>query len=137
MKWSLLLRADVEQGKNIEQQHGKIPKDLQPILVSLVEVGEASGTMPMVLEKLTAYSEQQAEFQSTIISALVYPAVLFVICVGAIAFFRLFVARVLKVFLIPCMWTCLYLPKPCWLFLRSLRQIFLFDRRRCIGGFLC
>ena len=46
----------------------------------------------MVLEKLTVYTEQQAVFRSTIVSALVYPGVLFVICVGAIAFFALFVA---------------------------------------------
>ena len=59
--------------------------------VSLVEVGEASGTMPKVLSKLAFYLQQQASFRSTITSAIMYPAVLFVVCIGAVAFFALFV----------------------------------------------
>jgi len=47
--------------------------------------------MPLVLSKLAFYLEQQAEFRSTIVSAVMYPIVLFVICMGAVAFFALFV----------------------------------------------
>lgn len=86
------LRNNVEQGKTLSSSLAKYPKVFSQFWVSLVEVGEASGTMPMVLEKLTLYTEQQAAFRSTIVSALVYPGVLFVICVGAIGFFALFVA---------------------------------------------
>lgn len=86
------LRNNVEQGKTLSSSLAKYPKVFSQFWVSLIEVGEASGTMPMVLEKLTAYTEQQASFRSTIVSALVYPGVLFVICVGAIGFFALFVA---------------------------------------------
>lgn len=86
------LRNNVEQGKTLSSSLAKYPKVFSQFWVSLVEVGEASGTMPMVLEKLTQYTEQQASFRSTIVSALVYPGVLFVICIGAIGFFALFVA---------------------------------------------
>ncbi len=86
------LRGNVEQGKTLSSSLSKYPKTFSQFWVSLVEVGEASGTMPMVLEKLTLYTEQQAVFRSTIVSALVYPGVLFFICMGAIAFFALFVA---------------------------------------------
>ena len=85
------VRDDVEQGKSLSSSLAKHPKVFSQFWVSLVEVGEASGTMPMVLNKLTFYIEQQAAFRSTIISALVYPAVLFVISMGAVTFFALFV----------------------------------------------
>ncbi len=85
------VRDDVEQGKSLSASLAKHPKAFSQFWVSLVEVGEASGTMPMVLNKLTFYIEQQAAFRSTIISAIVYPAVLFVISMGAVAFFALFV----------------------------------------------
>jgi type II secretory pathway component PulF len=59
--------------------------------VSLAEVGEASGTMPKVLNKLADHVEQEAAFKSAIISAMVYPAILFVVCIGAVMFFALVV----------------------------------------------
>ncbi len=86
------VKNDVEQGKTLSASLAKHPKVFNQFWVSLVEVGEASGTMPMVLNKLTVYSEQEAAFRSTITSALVYPGVLFVVCMGAITFFALFVA---------------------------------------------
>jgi type IV pilus assembly protein PilC len=85
------VRDDVEQGKSLSSSLAKHPKVFSQFWVSLVEVGEASGTMPMVLNKLTFYTEQRAAFRSTIVSALVYPGVLFVISMGAVAFFALFV----------------------------------------------
>jgi type IV pilus assembly protein PilC len=86
------VRKDVEQGKTLSNSLAKYPKIFSQFWVSLVEVGEASGTMPMVLNKLTVYSEQEAAFRSTVTSALVYPGVLFFVCMGAIAFFALFVS---------------------------------------------
>jgi len=82
---------DVEQGDSLSQAMAKHPKTFNQFWVSLVEVGEASGTMPMVLNKLAFYMEQQASFQSSITSAVMYPVVLFCICMGAVAFFALFV----------------------------------------------
>lgn len=82
---------DVEQGSALSEALAKYPKIFNQFWISLIEVGEASGTMPMVLNKLAFYLEQQAAFRSTITSAVMYPAVLFVICMGAVAFFALFV----------------------------------------------
>ncbi len=86
------VRKDVEQGKTLSMSLAQYPKVFNQFWVSLVEVGEASGTMPMVLNKLTDYCEQEAAFRSKVTSALVYPGVLLFVCFGAIAFFALFVA---------------------------------------------
>ena len=82
---------DVENGKALSQALLQHPKVFNPFWISLVEVGEASGTIPIVLKKLAFYLEQQAAFRSTIISGIIYPAILFGIALIAIAFFALFV----------------------------------------------
>ena len=87
-----VVRDQVEQGKTLSASIAKFPKVFSQFWVSLIEVGESAGTMPLVFEKLASYTEEEAAFRSTIISALVYPAVLFFVCLGAIAFFALFVA---------------------------------------------
>ena len=85
------VRNDVEQGRSLSSALEKHPKYFSQFWVSLVEVGEASGTMPQVLEKLAVYMEQQAAFKSIIISAIIYPAILMCVCIGAICFFAFFV----------------------------------------------
>ena len=85
------VRGDVEQGSSLSAALAKHPKVFNQFWVSLVEVGEASGTMPMVLNKLAFYLEQQAAFQASIISAIIYPVILFVVAMGAVAFFALVV----------------------------------------------
>lgn len=85
------VRKDIEQGHSLSHCLEKYPKIFNPFWVSLVEVGEASGTMPIVLNKLNSYMEQQANFKSTILSSLLYPSILFLVSIGAIVFFALFV----------------------------------------------
>lgn len=81
----------VEEGIPLSAALAEHPRVFNQFWVSLVEVGEASGTMPIVLQKLAFYLKQQAEFRSTITSAIMYPAILFVVCMGAVSFFALFV----------------------------------------------
>lgn len=82
---------DVEQGSSLSEALARFPNVFDQLWVSLIEVGEASGTMPMVLKKLAFYLEQKAAFNNAVTSAVMYPAVLFGVCMIAIAFFALFV----------------------------------------------
>ncbi len=81
----------VEEGISLSEALAEHPRVFNQFWVSLVEVGEASGTMPVVLNKLAFYLEQQATFQATITSAIMYPLILFCVCMGAVSFFALFV----------------------------------------------
>ena len=83
---------DIEQGASLSVALAKHPKIFSQFWISLAEVGEASGTMPSVLNTLAKYVEQEVAFNSTIISAMVYPCILFVVCIGAVLFFALVVA---------------------------------------------
>lgn len=86
------VQEDIQSGKSLSQSLVKHPKVFNRFWVSLAEVGEASGTMPRVLTKLANHMEEQAAFRSLIISALIYPAILFCACIGAVIFFALVVA---------------------------------------------
>jgi len=85
------IRADIEQGSSLSAALAKHPKIFNQFWVSLAEVGEASGTMPLILNKLADHVEQDAAFRTAIVSAMVYPLILFVVCIGAVIFFALVV----------------------------------------------
>lgn len=83
--------SDVEQGSSLSESLARHPKVFDQFWISLVEVGEASGSLPRVLEKLAFYLEQQTAFKSTITSAIIYPVILLFVSMGAITFFAFFV----------------------------------------------
>ena len=90
------VKMDVEQGQTFSKALAKHPQVFGQFWVCLVEVGEASGTMPQVLKKLTEYMEEVEKFRSQIIGAMIYPAVLLTVCLGAILAFALFIGPTFK-----------------------------------------
>ena len=81
------IRDDLEGGSSLSGALAKHPKIFSQFWVSLAEVGEAAGNLPVVLEKMAKFLEAKAELQGKVISSLMYPGALFVICAGATAFF--------------------------------------------------
>jgi type II secretory pathway component PulF len=90
------VQKNVEQGSSLSSALAAHPKVFSQFWVSLIEVGEASGTIPKTLDKLAFYLEQQASFRSTIVSGIIYPLILFAVSMGAIAFFALVVGPKFK-----------------------------------------
>ncbi|MBF0489825.1 MAG: type II secretion system F family protein [Candidatus Omnitrophica bacterium] len=86
------VRSDVQSGKSLSQALGKHTTIFGQFWVCLVEVGEASGALPVILTKLAVHVEEEEAFRSAISTALVYPMILAVASVGAVIFFALFVA---------------------------------------------
>lgn len=85
------IRNDVEQGVSFSVALSRHPKVFDSLWVSLTEVGEASGTMPLVLSKLAFYVERSEAFRSAIISAMIYPGILLCVSFSAILVFALFI----------------------------------------------
>lgn len=80
---------DLSKGSSFSSALSKHRKVFGPFWSSLVEVGEASGNLPVILEKLGDYLEAKANFQRELMSALLYPAVLLVVAIAAVSFFAL------------------------------------------------
>ncbi len=80
------MQKDMEAGLSLHESMAKHPKIFSDLWVNLAESGEASGNLAIVLSRLAGYLERNAEFKRKIISALIYPAILFFASFGAMLF---------------------------------------------------
>ena len=83
------LKQDVKAGLSFRDALAKHPKIFSSYWLNLVETGESSGKLPSTLNQLANFLESQAVFQRKIVSALIYPALLLLVAIGAIAVFLL------------------------------------------------
>lgn len=89
------LQKYMEQGLSLHEAIGKERGLFSELWVNLVESGEASGSLAVILDRLAKYLERNAEFKRKIISALIYPAILVIVGTGALLFLTL---RIIPVF---------------------------------------
>lgn len=75
----------VKGGKPLSQGLEAYPELFGGFYVNMVRSGEASGRLGEVLERLSEYLERSREIRSTVISALIYPAILAVVAVLSVA----------------------------------------------------
>ncbi len=80
------LNKSMEAGLSFHEAMVKHPKIFSDLWVNLVESGEASGNLAVVLSRLATYLEKAADFQRKVVSALIYPGILTVAGLGALIF---------------------------------------------------
>lgn len=80
------LEKNMEGGLSFHETMTKHPKVFSDLWVHLVESGEASGNLAVVLTRLAGYLERNAGFKKQMISSLIYPAILFIAGVAALLF---------------------------------------------------
>lgn len=78
--------ASVEGGKTLHESFAKRPDIFNKVYLSLVEAGEASGTLDISLNRLADQEEKDAAMISKIRGALVYPAIILVVIIAVLAF---------------------------------------------------
>jgi general secretion pathway protein F len=59
--------------------------------VNLIRAGEAGGALEQVLQRLTEYLERSKELRDTVVTAMIYPAILLVMATGSLMVLLLFV----------------------------------------------
>jgi len=67
-----------------------------PFYLSMVEVGEATGTLASVLDRLATAREREQKVRGKVVSALVYPVMLVVLSVGVVIFLMISVVPGIK-----------------------------------------
>ncbi|MDI6606569.1 MAG: type II secretion system F family protein, partial [Candidatus Omnitrophota bacterium] len=80
------LQKNMEAGLSFHAAITKYPGIFSELWTNLVESGEASGNLAMVLSRLATYLERNAAFKRKIISALIYPAILMLAGLAALFF---------------------------------------------------
>ena len=85
------LRDEIVNGASLSVALGKYPESFSPLFVNMVRAGEASGTLPDVLERLGEHFERVQDAKEKVITALVYPAIILVVGLLTMAFIMVFV----------------------------------------------
>ena len=98
---SILLgvRSRVMEGHTLADSLAEFPGSFPEIYRATISASEQSGHLDAVLERLADYTDNRQQLRSRTMSALLYPVLLFVVCV-AIVFFLLVsvVPKVVEVF---------------------------------------
>lgn len=79
------LRASVRDGTALAAALGKHPKSFPRLYIGLVRAGEAGGALSPTLERLATLLERERSLNATIKSAMIYPTLLVIAAIGAIA----------------------------------------------------
>uniref|UniRef100_A0A7C4TIW4 Type II secretion system F family protein n=1 Tax=candidate division WOR-3 bacterium TaxID=2052148 RepID=A0A7C4TIW4_UNCW3 len=85
------VRADVEGGLSLADALRRQPKVFDNLFVNMVESGETGGALDVILQRLATYLEKSVALQRKIRGAMIYPAIISVVAVGAIAVLLIFV----------------------------------------------
>jgi type IV pilus assembly protein PilC len=79
------IRTDVEGGTNLSSTLKKHPQHFSRLYTSLVAVGEESGTLDILMNKIAGYLEKIERIKGKVRSALFYPALVIIVAIVIVA----------------------------------------------------
>ena len=85
----LMMIQDIRGGSTFRDAMAKHTTLFTPFWISLVETGEASGQLTKALEQIALHLEKSGAVQRKVVSAMMYPAILGLVSIGAIFIFTL------------------------------------------------
>lgn len=85
------VRDEVTQGESLHDAFGRHPRIFPVLYINMVQVGENTGTLDQVLQRLADFMEDQARMRSRINSAMAYPILMALIGMGVLFFLFTFV----------------------------------------------
>lgn len=90
------VRLDVERGSSLSAACAQHPKVFSRLFVTMVQAGEAGGTLDKVLKDLAGTMEKQAILIRTVRSAMTYPAIVISVMVLIFTALLVFIVPVFK-----------------------------------------
>lgn len=85
----------VNEGSTLNKALAKYPNIYSNIFISMIEAGEASGSLDSILMRLAEFSESAADLRAKLSSAMTYPIILLIIVLGIL--FGLFTVVIPKI----------------------------------------
>lgn len=93
------VRQDVNEGSSLAKAISSHPKVFDNIFINMIEAGESSGTLGLVLIRLADLKEAQMRLRSKFIGGMTYPALMMVVAFGLmIAIFTFVIPKMTKIF---------------------------------------
>lgn len=78
------IKESVNEGSTLTSAMAEHPRIFSSIYLNMIRAGEASGSLDIVLEKLADFGEKQEALKGKLATALIYPSVMALICVGVL-----------------------------------------------------
>ncbi|MEM7699883.1 MAG: type II secretion system F family protein [Verrucomicrobiota bacterium] len=75
------LRDEIREGARFSKALEKASPSFDELYRNLVAAGESSGSLPVILRRMTVNLKQLQDLQSRTLSAMIYPLVVFLMCV--------------------------------------------------------
>ncbi|HBC75747.1 MAG: hypothetical protein A2008_12900 [Candidatus Wallbacteria bacterium GWC2_49_35] len=85
------IRTGVEAGSNLYEQFSQHDDCFQPMYLNLLKIGEESGMLFDMLEKLNGFLKKSAAMRSKVKSAMTYPAAIMIVAGLVVVFLMAFV----------------------------------------------
>ena len=90
------ITSDIEGGSSLTEALSKYPKMFSELFVSSVEVGEETGNLDQILERMADYMEREARMKAQIVSAAFYPTIIILFAVGVMVLVLVYFVPVMK-----------------------------------------
>lgn len=82
---------EIEAGATLSEAMAKSPKVFDRLYVNMIRAGEAGGALETILQRLAEFMERSQALKNTIISAMIYPAVVVIFACGILTLIMLFI----------------------------------------------
>ena len=93
------VRAKVMEGHALADGLADFPSVFPELYIATVAAGEQSGHLDTVLERLADYTENREQLRSRTTNAMLYPVLLFIVCIAIVAMLLTFVVpKIVKQF---------------------------------------
>lgn len=81
----------VQRGTTLSESMKEHPKDFPELLINMVAVGEVTGNLDEIMDRLATHFEKENRMSNKVKSALIYPMVLLVVSLSVVTFLLVFV----------------------------------------------
>lgn len=91
-----IIASNVQGGMSLSKAFAAWPKVFNPVFISLIEVGESSGSLDKSLNRLADQMENDSDMMSKIRGAFIYPAIILIVIIGVVIFLLLTIVPQVK-----------------------------------------
>ncbi len=93
------VRENVNEGSSLADAMSRFPKVFSELYVNMINAGESSGALDIVLKRLADFMESQVMLRNKVLSTLSYPIILVLVGIGILSFLLVYVVpKVVRIF---------------------------------------
>lgn len=84
------VNEDIRKGEELSTAMAKYEDEFPKLLISMVQVGESSGTLDSIMNRMAVYYENQTKMNGKIKNAMIYPIILGIVTVAIVSFILIY-----------------------------------------------